>query len=223
MRPEARRQPCRGRDDEVGPVGEAGAPGHRAAARAALGLPPSPLCLYVGRLDREKNLEFLLEAFARVVARRPEAELLLVGRGTREATLRRRAARLRVASRVRFVGGVSLDAVVRYYQAADLFLFTSTTETQGLAVLEAMAVGLPVVAVRAAGVEEAVVDGVSGLLVPEDREAVAAAALEVLADPGLADKLGSGAREAALPVAARALGERLVALYRGLLPGGVSA
>jgi len=198
-------------------------PGDRAAARAALGLPPSPLCLYVGRLDREKNLEFLLEAFARVVARRPEAELLLVGRGTREATLRRRAARLRVASRVRFVGGVSLDAVVRYYQAADLFLFTSTTETQGLAVLEAMAVGLPVVAVRAGGVEEAVVDGVSGLLVPEDRETVAAAALEVLADPGLADKLGSGAREAALPVAARALGERLVALYRGLLPGGVSA
>ena len=86
-----------------------------------------------------------------------------------------------------------------------------------------MAVGLPVVAVRAAGVEEAVLDGVSGLLVPEEGEAFAAAALEVLGDPGLADKLSSGAREAALPVAARALGQRLVRLYRGLLAGGALA
>ncbi|MBI4011567.1 MAG: glycosyltransferase [Candidatus Rokubacteria bacterium] len=198
-------------------------PGDRAAARAALRLPPTPLCLYVGRLDREKNLPFLLDAFERVAARQPGAELVLVGRGTQEAALRRRAARLRAAGRVRFVGGVPLDAVVRYYQAADLFLFASTTETQGLAVLEAMAVGLPVVAVRAAGVEEAVLDGVSGLLVPEEGEAFAAAALEVLGDPGLADKLSSGAREAALPVAARALGQRLVRLYRGLLAGGALA
>jgi glycosyltransferase involved in cell wall biosynthesis len=107
--------------------------------------------------------------------------------------------------------------IARYYQAADLFLFASTTETQGLAVLEAMAVGVPVVAVRASGVEEAVVDGVSGLLVPEDREAFAGAVSELLADPALARKLAAGAREAARPGAAEALAGRLVTLYRRLL------
>jgi len=194
-------------------------PGHRAAARAALGLPAPPLLLYVGRLDREKNVGFLLDAFARVAAVHPEVALVLVGRGTSEGALRRRAARLAARARVHFVGGVTHDAVVRYYQAADLFVFASTTETQGLAVLEAMAVGLPVVAVRASGVEEAVVDGVSGLLVPEDREAFAAAVLGLLADAGLAGKLAAGAREAALPAAATPLGARLVALYRRLLDG----
>jgi glycosyltransferase involved in cell wall biosynthesis len=123
---------------------------------------------------------------------------------------------------VRFVGGVVHDEIVRYYQAADLFVFASTTETQGLAVLEAMAVGVPVVAVRASGVEEAVVDGVSGLLVPEDPEVFAAAVRELLADAGLASKLAAGAREAALPAAATTLGARLVALYRGLLDRGVA-
>jgi glycosyltransferase involved in cell wall biosynthesis len=197
-------------------------PGDRAAARARLGVGAGPLLLYVGRLDREKNVGFLIDAFAGVAARHPDAEFWLVGRGTHERALRRRAARLGAGERVRFVGGVVHDEIVRYYQAADLFVFASTTETQGLAVLEAMAVGVPVVAVRASGVEEAVVDGVSGLLVPEDPEVFAAAVRELLADAGLASKLAAGAREAALPAAATTLGARLVALYRGLLDRGVA-
>jgi glycosyltransferase involved in cell wall biosynthesis len=196
-------------------------PGDAAAARAGLGLPAGPpLALYVGRLDREKNLTLLFQAFERMAERHPDLELVLVGRGTQEAALRREVRSRAVGARVRFAGGVSLDAVVRYYQAADLFLFASTTETQGLAVLEAMAVGLPVVAVRASGVEEAVVDGVSGLLVPEESEAFAAAALEVLTDAGLAAKLRAGAREAARQASATPLGRRLAALYRALVPAG---
>jgi glycosyltransferase involved in cell wall biosynthesis len=195
-------------------------PGDRAAARAALGLPAGPVVLYVGRLDREKNVGFLLDAFARVAAVDPAATLVLVGRGTSEAALRRRAAGLAARARIRFVGGVPHEAVVRYYQAADVFVFASMTETQGLAVLEAMAVGLPVVAVRASGVEETVVDGVSGLLVPTDHEVFAAAVLELLGDADLAAKLAAGAREAALPAAAPTLGARLVALYRRLVDAG---
>jgi glycosyltransferase involved in cell wall biosynthesis len=107
--------------------------------------------------------------------------------------------------------------VVRYYQAADLFVFASTTETQGLAVLEAMAVGLPVVAVRAPGVEDGVVDGVSGLLIAEDPGIFADAVLEVLDDAGLAAKLAAGGREAAHTVSAPVLAGRLVAIYQRLL------
>jgi glycosyltransferase involved in cell wall biosynthesis len=199
-------------------------PGDQQAARRALALPPAgPLCLYLGRIDREKNLEFLLDAFARVAAERPAARLVLVGRGTREARLRRHAERVGLGDRVHFAGGVAPDVAPLYYQAADVFLFASTTETQGLAVLEAMAAGRPVVAVRASGVEETVVDGVTGLLVPEDLDVFAAAVLQVLADGGLAAKLSAGGREAALGFGARALGARLAALYRTVRAGRVAA
>jgi glycosyltransferase involved in cell wall biosynthesis len=199
-------------------------PGDRDAARRALGLSSTgPLCLYLGRLDREKNLEFLLDAFARVAAQEPAARLVLVGRGTREARLRRYAARLTAGDRIHFAGGVAPEDAPRYYQAADVFLFASTTETQGLAVLEAMAAGRPVVAVRASGVEEAVVDGVTGLLVPEDLDVFSAAVLEVLADGGLAAKLSTGGREAALALGARALGARLAALYGTVRAGRAAA
>jgi len=193
-------------------------PGDRAAARRLLGLRAEvPLLLYVGRLDREKNLGFLLGAFERIATGHPTARLVLVGRGTEESALRRTAARRGGGDRVDFVGGVAPPDVIRYYQAADAFVFASTTETQGLAAIEAMATGLPVVAVRASGVEEAVLDGVTGLLVPEDAGAFAASVLEVLGDAGLAAKLAASAREGARRFAAPALAERLVALYRRAL------
>ena len=188
-------------------------PGDRASARRALGLGPDDrVLLYVGRLDREKNLEFLLGAVARV--RAPRIRLLLVGRGTQAAALRRVAAATGLGSRVELRGGSPPAGLPAYYHAADAFVFASTSETQGLAVLEAMACGLPVVAVRASGIEEIVTDGVSGLLVPEDAAALAGAVDQVLADDHLRAKLGVGAREAASPFGSTALAERLVAAYR---------
>jgi 1,2-diacylglycerol 3-alpha-glucosyltransferase len=205
---------------EVLPTGvdlERWRPGDRESARRRLGLPAgSSLLLYVGRLDREKNLGLLLDAFARIASRHPSARLVMVGRGTQADALAAQVARWGLGARVRFAGGVPAADLVPYYQAADVFVFTSTTETQGLAVLEAMATGLPVVAVRASGIEEAVADGVSGLLVPEHAEAVAAGVDGLLRDPDLAAKLAGGARDAAAPFAASTLGARLLGLYARL-------
>jgi glycosyltransferase involved in cell wall biosynthesis len=188
-------------------------PGDRSAARRALGLDAGDrLLLYVGRLDREKNLEFLLDAMSRV--RIPRVRLLLVGRGTQAGALRRAAAVRGLGDRVALLGGSPPDGLPAYYRAADAFVFASTTETQGLAVLEAMACGLPVVAVRASGIEEVVAEGVSGLLVPEDAAAFSAAAGQVLTDADLAAKLALGAREAALPFASSAMVSRLVEAYQ---------
>jgi glycosyltransferase involved in cell wall biosynthesis len=188
-------------------------PGSRAAARQALGLGPADrILLCVGRLDREKNLEFLLRAFTRVDT--PGARLVLVGRGMHAEALRSAAAAAGVGDRVEFRGGLPPDGLPTYYRAADVFVFASTSETQGLAVLEAMACGLPVVAVRASGIEEVVAEGVSGLLAPEDPAVFAAAATQVLADTDLAAKLAVGGREAAARLGSLAMVERLVAAYR---------
>jgi glycosyltransferase involved in cell wall biosynthesis len=188
-------------------------PGARAAARAALGLAPADrVLLYVGRLDLEKNLAFLLDAVARV--RIPGVRLLLVGRGTQAAALRRAAAARGLADRLELRGGSPPEGLPTYYRAADAFVFASTTETQGLAVLEAMGCGLPVVAVRATGIEEVVAEGVSGLLVPEEPAAFADAVAQILIDRDLAAKLAAGAREAASRFGSAGLVRRLVATYR---------
>jgi glycosyltransferase involved in cell wall biosynthesis len=194
-------------------------PGDRREARRALGLDPDErLLLYVGRLDREKNLDFLLAACRGVGDW--GIRLALIGRGTREADLRAAARRRLGGPPVTFLGGMPRDAIARYYRAADLFVFASTTETQGLAVLEAMASGLPVVAVRAGGVEDVVADGVSGLMAPEEPAAFAAAVRQLLADQGLADKLAAGGRDASLGFSAPELGRRLVDVYRRTLTRG---
>ncbi len=98
----------------------------------------------------------------------PDAELLLIGQGSHAEALRRRAAASPAADRIRLVGSQARESLPAFYQAADLFLFASETETQGLVLAEAHACGLPAVAVRASGVEEVVMDGETGILTKPD-------------------------------------------------------
>jgi len=193
-------------------------PDDGASARRGLGLAPDTLvCLYVGRLDREKSVERVIEAFGLIAGALPEARLLLVGQGSHAEALRRRAAASPARDRIRLVGGVEREALPPYYRAADLFLFASETETQGLVLAEAHACGLAAVAVRASGVEEVVVDGETGLLTKPEARDLADAAIGLLVDP---------ARRAAMGAAGRAIAERafsaagqvaaMVNLYAGL-------
>ena len=193
-------------------------PGGAGAARRALGLTPEALvCLYVGRLDREKSVERVIEAFGLIAGALPQARLLLVGQGSHAEALGRQAAASPARDRIRLMGGVAREALPAYYRAADLFLFASETETQGLVLAESHACGLAAVAVRASGVEEVVVDGATGLLTKPDARDLADAAIGLLLDP---------ARRAAMGVAGRLVAERtfsatgqvaaMVELYAGL-------
>jgi glycosyltransferase involved in cell wall biosynthesis len=159
-------------------------PGDREMARRALGMPTDArLCLYAGRLDREKSIEHIIDAFAAIAEALPDARLSLVGQGTYEATARRRAEASGAHGRIHFHGGMPRESLPVFYRAADLFLFTSETETQGLVLAEAHASGLPAVAVQASGVDEVVRDGETGVLTkPEPRE-LAEAAIALLLDP----------------------------------------
>ncbi|MGH7347751.1 MAG: glycosyltransferase [Candidatus Rokuibacteriota bacterium] len=173
-------------------------PGDRAAARRSLGVGDGePLVLYVGRLDREKSVDRVLLAFDRVASTLPAAQLVLVGHGTETERLRRVAGGLTVAGRIRFLGLRPHESLAECYQAADVFLFASETETQGLVLAEAAACGLPAVAVDAPGCDEVVRDGDTGILTKGDPAALAEAVIGLLLDPERRRAMARRAREMA--------------------------
>lgn len=156
--------------------------------------------LYVGRLAPEKNIGFLIEAFAAVRAWHPEMpmELQIVGDGPSRDALQRRAAQSTELA-VHFLGVQDREKdLPRIYAGADAFVYASTTETLGLVVLEAMAAGLPVVAVPAGGVAEHLLDDANGLTYTAgDHEACANAMSRLLQSPTLRTRLAQGARRTA--------------------------
>lgn len=170
-------------------------PGDRVEARCALGWPrEARLCLYVGRLDREKSVGRVIDAFGLIAATLPDARLVLVGQGNDAPALARRAEASAASARIDFAGSLPQEHLVPYYQAADLFLFASETETQGLVLAEAHACGLPAVAVRASGVEEVVSDGQTGVLTKAETAELADAAIGLLLDTDRRQAMGSAAR-----------------------------
>ena len=171
-------------------------PGDQRQARRVLGLPADePICLYVGRLDREKSVERVIDAFG--VDRRARCPAAACCSSGRAATSRRSGGTAEAspaAARIVFHGGMSREALPAYYQAADLFLFASETETQGLVLAEAHACGLPAVAVRASGVDEVVRDGETGLLTKAETGDLADAAIGLLLDRERRIAMGRAAR-----------------------------
>jgi glycosyltransferase involved in cell wall biosynthesis len=168
-------------------------PQRRASARGLLGIPSDlALVVAVGNLYPVKDHATLLRALARL----PGARVAIAGRGDQEAPLRKLAAQLGLADRVHLLG--LRDDVDTVFAAADVFVQPSLSEGLPLAVLEAMANGLPVVATRVGGIPEAIADGQTGLLVPPGDPAALAAALgEVLSARERATALGKAGRERA--------------------------
>jgi len=186
--------------------------------REHLGLGPDALILlYSGRLGREKNVDFLFYAMQHVVRARSNSYLILAGAGPDRIRLEREAAKLGLARHVRFLGAVTEKVLVDCYAGADVFVFASTSETQGLVVLEAMASGLPVVAVHGPGVEDTIVDGHSGLLVPPSPRTFAAEVLQLASNPSRRAAMGACAKERASLFSARVMAEKLLHLYESLV------
>ena len=168
----------------------------RSEVRTALGIPPEQkILLYVGRLAREKNLEVLFEMAAMAFQKDPSLRLWLVGDGPFREGCAAMVRRLGIGDRVRFVGFIPRPEVDQYYEAADLFVFSSITETQGLVVQEAMAYGVPAVAVAGGGASAGIVEGVNGYTVRNDATAFAERVVSSLADDMLMAKLSEGASQ----------------------------
>jgi glycosyltransferase involved in cell wall biosynthesis len=159
--------------------------------RGELGLAGATLA-FAGRLGPQKALGVALEAVAAV----PATTLVIAGDGPDRAALERRAAELGLEARTRFLGSVSRDVVLRLFRAADATLLSSSWENLPHTVLEALAVGSPVIATAVGGVPEVVHDGENGLLVaPNDPDALSAAIARLLEDDDLRHRLADAAPE----------------------------
>jgi len=161
-----------------------------------LGLPDHTLvAITVGRLGPEKNLYFLLRAFAHIADEAPDLHLVVIGGGPEEEQLGKTVHLLGLAPRVHMVGEVPYEEVSNWLAMGDFFAFASVSESHPLVVLEALAAGLPVLGIPCPGVENTVVDGLNGLLSPEDTEAFAARMRRLATEADLRARLSAGARE----------------------------
>lgn len=171
----------------------------RAASRQKLGLPEDrPVVIWVGRLERLKGVDILLGALAQLETR--DFTLLIVGgddgASVLRAELEAQAAEAGITANVRFTGPIPHDDLPVYYSAADVCAVPSYYESFGLAAVEAMACGIPVVASRVGGLVSTVSDGVSGYLIPWRCPEPFAEKLEVLfGNPELRANFGRAARE----------------------------
>ena len=156
-----------------------------------LGLKPeTPLLLSVGRLDPEKRLEFLIKAVACLPTLDPAPHLVFVGDGSARRDLEARAASTPVHDRIHFLGMIPHTDIPDLLHDATVFLSASTTETQCLAMVEAIAAGLPVMAVKDEAFEGIVVDGENGSQAALDIQSYSAALSSLLSDPANLTRYG---------------------------------
>lgn len=188
----------------------------RMAAREHFHLPSTaPLLLYAGRVAKEKRIDWLLEAFALVTAQSPNAHLAIAGTGPSVEELKNHAETLKISARVHFLGPQPRLLMDSLYAAADIFCFTSPTETQGLVIGEARAAGLPCVVMDSGGAPETVCHGVDGFRVPcGDTEAFCQAILSILNNPSQSVSMRDAARVNSLHFTPDAMVSRVLEVYQ---------
>jgi 1,2-diacylglycerol 3-alpha-glucosyltransferase len=164
--------------------------------RAQLGVKAdAPILLSVGRIDPEKRLDFLVDVFARLADQFPEARLVFAGDGAARKDLEEKAKSTKASERIRFLGMVNRADLPDILHDATVFLSASTSETQGISMLEAIAAGLPVVAVQDDAFEGMLVDGANGYQVPLDVEAFVKTLSELLSDRAKLERFGKKSME----------------------------
>ena len=188
--------------------------------RADFGIEPDrPVMLTVGRVAFEKNLDFLIDVLDRVRQSLRHVLFVIAGEGPALGPLKAVVRRRSLEANVRFVGYLGRNAgLLDCYRAADLFVFASRTETQGLVLLEAMAVGTPAVSTAVMGTKAVLADAPGAVIANEDVTEFAAAVAALLVDSGRRRLMGAAA---AADVARRwsgpTMAARLLDLYRRLV------
>jgi 1,2-diacylglycerol 3-alpha-glucosyltransferase len=187
--------------------------------------PARPLLVHIGRVAHEKNIAFLLAVLDTVRRTVPDVLLVIAGEGPALLSLRRRALELGLERNVRFLGYLKRGPELSdCYCAGDVFVFASATETQGLVLLEAMTLGVPVLSTAVMGTRDILAAGKGALVAEASVADFAAKSLRLLGNPHLRERLGAEARQHAACWSAETMAQRLVDLYRQVIanrsPGG---
>jgi 1,2-diacylglycerol 3-alpha-glucosyltransferase len=187
--------------------------------RAVHDIPPTrPLLLHVGRVAFEKNIGFLLRIVKQVRMTVADVLFVIAGEGPALPSLRREAQDLGLADNVLFVGNMDRETtLLDCYRAADVKVFASRTETQGLVLLEAMALGVPVVSTAIMGTKDVLQPGCGAEVVAEDEREFAAAVVRVLGDRALAARLSDAGKDYVKSWAAPVMARRMVDLYQSVV------
>ncbi|MEO6118311.1 MAG: glycosyltransferase [Methylotenera sp.] len=178
-----------------------------------------PMLLYVGRVAFEKNIDFLLGMAKILSEERPDILLVVTGEGPAEASLHKLAKTLNLEKNIQFIGYLDRNTELNAcYQAADVFVFASKSETQGLVLLEAMAQGTPVVAIAELGTASILIEGKGALIATENTLEFAEKVLQLLIYPEQRFELGKLAKEYALEKwTAKLQADRMVKFYGQLI------
>lgn len=197
------------------------AQGDREGFRALLGVSPrTVIALYVGRVAHEKNIGFLIEALRRCAADSQDLALVIAGEGPASESLKRRVNQLSLQARVHFVGYLQRPReLADCYAAADFFAFASQTETQGLVLVEAMAAGLPVLALAEMGTRDILLGNPGAVVAPNEVGEFARLMSGIAHRPAWRQSLGQAARQQAERWNEEAAVERLAALYQRVIHG----
>jgi glycosyltransferase involved in cell wall biosynthesis len=180
--------------------------------------PEAKILLFVGRMGKEKNPEFLLKALKETLNKKGDIILLMIGDGPFLKELQKMARRMKIEEKVIFRGAVPYKEIPFYYQASDIFVFSSLTDTQGIVILEALACGLPVVALKDDAFEEMVIDNENGFLVKKFLpEIFAERVLKILDDSVIYQSFSDNSRKIAHNFSEENQAKKLLNIYKSLI------
>jgi 1,2-diacylglycerol 3-alpha-glucosyltransferase len=178
--------------------------------------PDDPVMVTVGRVAKEKGMDMIIRAMPAILKVLPRAKYVSVGDGPYMSELKILAQSLGVTGSVVFAGARPWTQIGKYYQACDVFVSASTSETQGIVYIEAMAAQVPLIVRRDKSVEEILLDGETGLFF-DTAEELAGHAVSLLSDPRRRKHLSDTAYAHIQPLSADIFAERMEAMYRRLI------
>ncbi len=179
--------------------------------------PQAKILLFVGRLGKEKNIDFLIKAFKEIKVDITDVYFIIVGDGPSRTDLEELSSRMDLSNRVIFAGAYPRNDAAQYIKDADLFIFASQTETQGLVLVEAMAGGLPVVALEGPGVLDVIKDGKTGFLCKNSMIEFKKKVIKLLQDDELRTEMSTFAREHASQFSRQVFVDKTVELYEKIV------
>ncbi|HAR62673.1 MAG: glycosyltransferase family 4 protein [Candidatus Margulisiibacteriota bacterium] len=175
------------------------------------------LLCFVGRLGKEKNIEFLINAMPSILISVKNTQLIIVGDGPEKIPLQKLAKKLQIQDNITFTGYVDRKIVFSIVRMSDIFIFASTTETQGLVLIEAMSMRTPVVAVDAMGVSDVLQGNYGGILTPDNVSKFSDKIVDLLQNPVLLEQKSEEATHRADEWSAENMTEKLLKCYNSII------